>query len=165
MQQDRRDTPGRAGRACGARRDNRHAFQQHSPKVTQQAGRRLNCRIGTSHDFTIHAKQNVEKLRKSLVLIQFDCATVWMGVADPVTSLTNFFHGSANVRTEACSCNPPVMYPSATPHADLWFCLKRKPSQQESDNPFQKRWIRRENALDNFCLCLCQRQTATCLIK
>jgi hypothetical protein len=91
MQQDRRDTPGRAGRACGARRDHRHAFPQHNPKVTQQAGRRLNCRIGTSHDFTIHAKQNVVKLRKSLVLIQFDCATVWMGVADPVTSLTNFF--------------------------------------------------------------------------
>ncbi len=77
-----------------------------------------------------------------------------MGLADPGTSLTNFFYGSISVRTEACSCNPPVMYPSATPHAFLWFCLNGKPSLQESDNPFQKPWIE-EKTSSTTCAYVC----------
>jgi len=77
-----------------------------------------------------------------------------MGLADPSRRLPTFFRGSTSVRTEACSSDPPVVLPSATPHVLFWFCLKGKPSRQESDNPFQKPWIE-EKTPSTICAYVC----------
>jgi hypothetical protein len=57
--------------------------------------------------------------------------------------LPTFFHGSTSVRTEACSSDPPIVFPSATPHVFLRFCLQGKASLQRSNNLLVGTWFRK----------------------
>lgn len=78
-------------------------------------------------------------------------AHILAGLCRLARRLPTFFHRSTSVRTEACSSDPPVVFPSATQHVFLWFFLKQA---QECDNPFQKLWIE-EKTPSTACAYVC----------